>query len=556
MLTINCPGCGNTMNLSSTEGTFVCKSCSHSIPVTELDLPQLGSRSKSVYYPEKAADNINTSDIRPASGSHSDKKTHSEIPQIIPSRISEEEAVSAYKKWAKNGLFSPGYFYKKNKSTGPELKYVPAMLYTFTGHGSIEMTGNKIDETVNSKERRITTDYYGIRRLIDIECDNYVRFSDENIPGSYIMNMLNDYSFDDMKDADDPSGTGRTCDSMTTGTPDMNSPDSDSYRLPDDVIEFILNETEKELEESVTGYSSTYTEEINTGYSINSKTPILVPVWMKTHDKASSANNFYMNGQTGTIYGRPVISRLKTALMITLLCVILSLIGSFAVYSISSAETDYNIVINDVEPVISDTADILSEYDEISIRDYANSQKEETGFQYIILTVDSSSYEDKEYELQKIYGRLKDSISAPGIVLFLMGTDGDSLECALQGYKEAKDRLPREICDSIEAELEQTADIGAPSQTMTALFDTLELVNNGTYVPTEPEKKSSNIVQLIILVILISAALSVILVAFLVLSKNRASTRKTDSGNIQFTVRVREQKDIYIRSSETVYKLK
>lgn len=556
MITTDCPKCTSSMKFDSSSGTFICTECGSKVSVTALDKPQLGSYKKSVYYPEKADKNIcEINTVTDENLTKTDKKSSSDISgitsdnfEVIPCRISSSDALKRYKKWSRHGIFSPHLYNKEAKKKGLELRYVPSMVYSITGHGTIELTGSRINEQVKSKERRIATDYYGIRRKINTNYRPYPQYSDKAVPGPVIMNSISDYSYDNMSDIQSiTSDTEKKGIELYLKT--YNDTSFSSIKLSDSIVNVVLTDTESELNNLVSGYSSLYTESIDTDYTINSSTPVLEPVWTLIHEHGETENNFYMNAQTGTIYGRPLISRPRIFSIIVLISLILSLIASFAAYTVTSAANEYNISINDIEPVIDDTADIFSDYEEVSILDYANKQKAVTGYQYIFVTTDSSTYSNKEYELQSLYSRLKNDINAPGTVLFLIGSGESSYECALQGYREAKDYIPRDVCDNIEASLQNNAD-SAYNMTI-SLFDTLDKVNDGTYVIDASLSDSTHIIPLIVLIVLISISLSSAFIALTAYKKKKNPALPALEHNTSIT----EKQDIYLRTCESVYKL-
>lgn len=309
MLSVKCTNCNHDMLFNDADGSFECSSCQISIPVTDIDLPQLGSRKNSVYKHEKAKNNISEANNYTPDN---DTAVSDDESMVIHNTVNAGKALRIYKKWSRYNLFTPRKIIRNFKKSGLELLYIPASLYNVTGTGRINATAARFGESLTKKERTTVNDYYSIDRDIRL---SYGRLAIFNPDAGHIMNSINDYSFaniDTVKNDDLP-------DNIILPSSGAANP------VPDSVNAKILDSLTSALNDMTKEYSTSYTEALETGLSSKPLGRIYVPVWHFA-DGDSKKHEIYINAQTGSVYGTPVISKLKATLAILIPAVVLSII--------------------------------------------------------------------------------------------------------------------------------------------------------------------------------------------------------------------------------------
>lgn len=215
---------------------------------------------------------------------------------------------------------------------------------------------------------------------------------------------------------------------------------------------------------------------------------------------------------------------------------------------ISRAANDFTNSLQNNVPAIDDKADLFTDYEEVSILDKAKQQRDQTGFQYIIVTTDKPERGSLTNELEYIYNNCRDSISSNGTVLLLIYNNKGSFECEIQGYTKARDYLPPEMCDNIESRL---INLNA-SDIIEHFFTYLSEVTDGTYIYAETVENDTSLNVAFIILIWLSCIIVISFAVFYVTPK------KTPSSELVLpkpTLHIITKKDTYLRTHKSIYKL-
>lgn len=215
---------------------------------------------------------------------------------------------------------------------------------------------------------------------------------------------------------------------------------------------------------------------------------------------------------------------------------------------ISRAANDITNSLQNNVPVIDDKADYFTDYEEVSILDKAKQQRDQTGFQYIIVTTDKLERGSLTSELEYIYNNYRDNITSSGTVLLLIYNNKGSFECEIQGYTKARDYLPHDMCDNIESRLInlKAADI------IDHFFTYLSQVTGGTYVYAETIENDSSLNLAFIILIWLSCIIVISFAVFYLVPK------KTPSSELVLpkpALHIITKKDTYLRTHKNTYKL-
>ena len=329
MISVKCENCKTQMNYDENNGMFTCPECLSQILVTDLSHPQLGNIINSVFDSDKACNNI-------AETNGTYHSENSNIPSnwyIVPCTLSKDIAISNYKRWALGGLFSPSKYNASHKKDKLILNFIPCIVYSLFGQGEIEATCTKRFEKVNSKKRDVITDYYLVGHKIEDSYEELLSYELCGYPISEIMEKIGAYTFDNaipLNDTNIDNATdynafianyrtdNRSQNHVADATVIMPSNlhditnDRDTLdKITQKVRTAVENNTLKSLNNLTANYDSTYTENTQLNTAITDIRYILVPVWSFENDNTPSNNAFFMNGQTGAIYGKCPVSIVK-----------------------------------------------------------------------------------------------------------------------------------------------------------------------------------------------------------------------------------------------------
>lgn len=535
MIQISCPSCNQTMDFSDKRGEFHCNICNTTIPVTELELPQLGNYRNSLYIPDMANDNIcETYDYTdtPNTPTQYDEcyldgvlsyyiDNHCKEPlltedeiinsnknyKVLPIKISNEEACHIFDNWSAKGLFTPSKYRRHFNNSGLTKLYIPAIIYNINVQGYIEATCTTSVEQKSSKSHTLTTHYHNVNREIESKYKPFAIYENDT----------------------------------TT-------------------IDSIISSTETKLNNLLRDYSSTYVEQLDTDIIIKTEEHVLIPVWMYCDNKTNHI--FYINALTGTTYGTPPVSKPKIISSIAVLGTIISTFSSIILHFLglltlllcfifipqtAEASERYSFSFIGNTPVIDDSADILTDYEEVIIINEASKYQKKTEYQYIFATANTGHISNKEDELEHIYNLCRSEISSDGTVLFLITFDGSSYDCELQCYTLAKEYYTHEICDDIENKLNNIVNSEKLTTVISSLLKYLDMVDEGSYVIDSETKQRTISIPVLLLIIVVSFTLATALVTVM-LPKGHTDTRSDFEYYISPEVKLLKKQNTYIRS--------
>ncbi len=234
-----------------------------------------------------------------------------------------------------------------------------------------------------------------------------------------------------------------------------------------------------------------------------------------------------------------------------IICTLLTLIPALLPYSDCSARISLDI--SDDKPIVQDNADILDDYQEITIIDNATELYEKTGFVYIFITTDNTTDYKVSRELESIYNEHRSKLTGKGVVLLLISTDPDNMICELQAYQAADDMFPQTICNYIEEKMINDVADGEYMNAANTLLKELNRVYNGEVTTDSVSEdnvfadKVKSRIPAIILAVCISFIISSIIVLRISLASGKGSRRASSDANGYASYPIKKY-DVYIRS--------
>lgn len=308
-----CPSCGSDMSFDADSGKLSCASCGHQDNIDELgDIyisKQFSDEEAKEYECENCGATVLTDKDTTATSCSfcgasvvlADRLSgHLAPAKIIPFTISKQEAQNAFRKWCKNGRFTPHGFMTAERIKNITGIYVPFWIYDLHSDVKVRATGTKVRTYTRGDYIYTETRFYDIYREVEafyekVPVDASEKMDDE------LMDKLEPYNYKDLTDFKMPYLTGFLAEKFNY---------SDEELLPR-VKQKINPFIQSYVRSTMTGYSSITTKNENTHIKQKNGFYVLFPVWMISYDLNKQQHTFAMNGQTGKVVGKPPISKRK-----------------------------------------------------------------------------------------------------------------------------------------------------------------------------------------------------------------------------------------------------
>ncbi len=243
---------------------------------------------------------------------------------VIPFKISKQQAEEAFRKWKKNGFLLKKDFKNADRVKSLTGIYVPFWLFDVKAQGEVNAHCTS-KHTYERGDYIITeTSHFDVFRRVDIDYLKIPADASEKMEDS-MMDKLEPFSYGEMKKFQTPYLSGYLAEKY-------NYTDQDLF---------------PRVEQRVRGYARSYIRSTIHGYSTVNITRehlkarqkkaeyTLLPVWMFCYDYKQCDHNFYMNGQTGKIVGKPPLSKGKVALLFFSLAAVSELLLSLLIFLLS-----------------------------------------------------------------------------------------------------------------------------------------------------------------------------------------------------------------------------
>lgn len=220
--------------------------------------------------------------------------------KVIPFSISKQQAQEAFVKWCRKGLLTPKGFMTADRIKNITGLYIPFWLYDMNGRGEAEAICTKVRTYSDSDWIYTETKYYNVYRKVDlnynrIPCDASKKMED------HMMDMLEPYSYDNLKDFNMPYLAGYIAEKYDFTDEDM------LPRIKKRVGDYV----DSYLDSTINGYTSVTYRRKDINIRKKHADYTLLPVWMVCYDYQQAEHIFLMNGQTGKIIGKPPLSKAK-----------------------------------------------------------------------------------------------------------------------------------------------------------------------------------------------------------------------------------------------------
>lgn len=223
--------------------------------------------------------------------------------QVIPFTITKQQAQDAFKKWCKHGLFSPADFARSDRIKNIAGMYVPFWLYDLNGRGEVHAVCTKVRKYTRGSYEYTETSYFDVYRKVDLNYNRIPADASEKMDDE-MMDKLEPFNYDDLKEFNTPYLAGYTAEKY-------NYTDKDMFpRLEQRASNYVTSY----IRGTMSGYTTTTFQHQWIDIRQRNASYTLMPVWMICYDYKKAEHNFYMNGQTGKIVGKPPLSMPKILL--------------------------------------------------------------------------------------------------------------------------------------------------------------------------------------------------------------------------------------------------
>lgn len=329
-----CPNCGDDMAFDSKSGMLSCSSCGRKDSIegfseefvtttfSEDEAKEYHCKNCGAILITEAETTATTCAFCGAGVVLKDRLSGVMAPvKIVPFFISKEEAMKAFRSWAKNGLLTPRNFMNADRVKGITGMYLPFWLYDLNSKVEVSAKGTKVSTYTSGDYIYTETEYYNVYRDMDI---NYIKvpIGASKKMNEEIMKKLEPYH--NLKDFKSPYLAGYLAEKYSFDNKEL-FPKAKS-RI-EEYVESYIRSTVKE-----------YTSVDYTSKEINIKEEqacyTLFPVWMVYYDYNKSEHSFAMNGQTGKVVGSPPISGAKVSIWFCAIAVAVFIVFKLMVFII------------------------------------------------------------------------------------------------------------------------------------------------------------------------------------------------------------------------------
>lgn len=298
------------MAFDADSGKLSCPSCDHKDDIEQLDdtyiSREFSKEETHEYYCENCGAVVLTDKDTTATTCSfcgagvvlGDRLTNKLAPaKIIPFTISKKEAQRAFRKWCKNGRFTPPGFMFGNRIKNITGMYVPFWIFDLQHDIQVEAVGTKVRTYRRGDYVYTETKYYRIEREL-IDYYEKVPVDASKKMDEQLMDLLEPYDYKDLKSFNMAYLTGFL---------------AEKYHFTDEELlprakEKVHQYVQSFIQSTIKGYSSVSKKRENINTKQKKGYYVLFPIWMVYYDHDKQEHTFAMNGQTGKVVGKPPIS--------------------------------------------------------------------------------------------------------------------------------------------------------------------------------------------------------------------------------------------------------
>lgn len=217
---------------------------------------------------------------------------------LIPFKITKEQAEEIYKKWINKRIFAPKEFKKKEEIEKITGIYAPFWLFNCKGDGMISGEGTRTRTWTSGNYKYTQTKYYKVFRRGNAEYQKVPVDASKKLDDKF-MHMIEPYNYNDLTDFSMKYMSGFMAEKY-----DVEASEAEGV-MKARVGKYL----EQRLKETVNGYSSFVTHEKKVSLSDIREEYSMLPIYLLNNKYKGKDHIFIVNGQTGKVVGDTPISR-------------------------------------------------------------------------------------------------------------------------------------------------------------------------------------------------------------------------------------------------------
>lgn len=212
---------------------------------------------------------------------------------VLPFRFSKEQATELLRKEFKDKLFCPNDFLSQRTLENLEGEYVPFWLYSYDTHAVWDGIGTKVRTWRSGDTEYTETSKYQVYREMDIDFKQLPVDASIKMPDA-IMDIMEPYGYNDLEPFDAKVLSGFQAETYNQ-TPDQLEPRA---------REKANRDTESLLRSSMTGYNTLTPTRKDIQHRPSAREFAMMPIWKYVYRYNNTNYEYYINGQTGKVYGK------------------------------------------------------------------------------------------------------------------------------------------------------------------------------------------------------------------------------------------------------------
>lgn len=212
---------------------------------------------------------------------------------VLPFRFTKDQATELLRKEFKDKLFCPSDFLSQRTLENLEGDYVPFWLYSYATHAIWDGIGTKVRTWTRGNTEYTETSKFQVYREININFKQIPVDASVPMPDT-VMDLLEPYQYEDLENFQPKFMSGFK---------------AETYNQPPDQLESRAKtkadrDTESWLSSSMAGYNSLTPTRKEILHKPTAREFAMMPVWKYVYRYRNTNYEYYINGQTGKVYGK------------------------------------------------------------------------------------------------------------------------------------------------------------------------------------------------------------------------------------------------------------
>lgn len=290
-----CVNCGGNVVYDPKSGHMLCASC-HSVDTEEI------VKQEDSYSCPSCGGKLTVNEFTSATkceycGSYNiidEKIVYPYGPDLVlPFRFTKEQATELLRKEFKDRLFCPNDFLSERTLENLEGDYVPFWMYSYDTHAVWDGIGTKVRTWISGNTEYTEISKFQVYREMNIDFNRIPVDASIKMP-DHIMDIMEPYEYKDLEKFQPKYMSGFTAETYNQ-TPDA---------LEARAREKANKDTEDFLRSSMIGYDSLTPSRKDLQHRPSAREFAMMPVWKYVYRYHKTDYEYYINGQTGKVYGK------------------------------------------------------------------------------------------------------------------------------------------------------------------------------------------------------------------------------------------------------------